>query len=325
VFALSGRRAAGLMKITRKTLVYRSRRPPQDALRIRLRELAASRVRFGYRRLTVMLRREGWRVNPKRIYRLYSEDGLTVRTKVRKKLARRSRVATPKATRPNQKWSMDFMSAKTIDGRWFRVLTVIDQFTRECLALLADRALNGHRVALALSQVIAERGAPESITADNGSEFSGKAMDAWSYQYGVHLEFIRPGKPVDNGYVESFNGRLRDEFLNVETFFDLSDVREKLERWRQDYNQVRPHSSLGDRSPDEFTRAWKESSAPSLRTAGPANHAPAGAVQSNDAADPKLIQLFVPPSAKVKGGSEKLSKDSAEDAVEDGNLLEVVN
>jgi putative transposase len=291
---------------------------------MRLRELAASRVRFGYRRLTVMLRREGWRVNPKRIYRLYSEDGLTVRTKVRKKLARRSRVITPKATRPNQKLSMDFMSAKTLDGRGFRVLTVIDQFTRECLALVADRALNGHRVALALSQVIAERGVPESITADNGSEFSGKAMDAWSYQYGVHLEFIRPGKPVDHGYVESFNGRLRDECLNVETFFDLSDVKEKLERWREDYNQVRPHSSLGDRSPDEFTRAWKESSASSSRTAGPAKEAPADAVQSDDAADPKFIKLFVPPS-DVKGGSEKLSKDSAEEAVESDKLLEVVN
>jgi putative transposase len=157
VFALSGRRAAGLVKITRKTLVYRSRRPPQDGLRMRLREVAASRVRFGYRRLTVILRRKGWRVNPKRVYRL-KEDGLSVRTKVRKKLERRSRVATPKATRPNQKWSMDFMSAKLLEGRWFRVLTVIDQFTRECLALVADNALNGHKVALALSQVVAERG-----------------------------------------------------------------------------------------------------------------------------------------------------------------------
>lgn len=178
---------------------------------MRLRELAASRVRFGYRRLTVILRREGWRVNPKRIYRLYTEDGLTVRTKVRKKLARRSRVPTPRAMGPNQKWSMDFMSAKLLDGRWFRMLTVIDQFTRECLALVADRALNGPRVALALSQVVAERGTPESITADNGSEFAGKAMDAWSYQYGINLEFIRPGTPTDNGYIESFNGRLRDE------------------------------------------------------------------------------------------------------------------
>ena len=147
---------------------------------------------------------------------------------------------------------MDFLSARLLDGRWFRVLTVIDQFTRECLALVADRALNGPRVALALSQVVAERGAPESITADNGSEFAGRAMDAWSYQYGVHLEFIRPGKPVDNSFIESFNGRLRDECLNVETFFDLSDVREKLTRWQLDYNQVRPHSALADRSPEQF-------------------------------------------------------------------------
>jgi putative transposase len=312
------------MNITRKTLVYRSRRPPQDALRMRLRELAASRVRFGYRRLTVILRREGWRVNPKRIYRLYTEDGLTVRTKVRKKLARRSRVPTPRATRPNEKWSMDFMSAKLLDGRWFRVLTLIDQFTRECLALVADSALNGHKVALTLSQVVAERGTPESITADNGSEFASKAMDAWTYQYGVHLNFIRPGKPIDNGYVESFNGRLRDECLNVETFLDLSDVREKLERWRLDYNQVRPHSALRDRSPEEFAHDWQESSAASLRTAGPANPAPAGAVHCADPADPKLLQLFVPPS-NVKGGPEKLPSDSAEHAAETPDLLEVVN
>jgi putative transposase len=175
--------------------MYRTRRAPQDALRMRLRELAAGRVRFGYRRLTVILQREGWRVNPKRIDRLYTEDGLTVRTKVRKKLERRSPVSTPRATRPNQKWSIDFMSAKLLDGRWFRVLTVIDQFTRECLALVADRALNGPSVALALSQVVAERGTLESITADYGSEFASKAMDAWTYQYGVKLEFVRPAGP----------------------------------------------------------------------------------------------------------------------------------
>ena len=291
---------------------------------MRLRELAASRVRFGYRRLTVILRREGWRVNPKRIYRLYTEDGLTVRTKLRRKLARRSRTATPKATRPDQKWSMDCMSAKLVDGRWFRVLTVIDQFTRECLALVAASALNGHRVALALSRLVAERGTPESITADNGSEFASKAMDAWTCQHGVRLEFIRPGKPTDNGYIESFNGRLRDECLNVETFFDLSDVREKLERWRLDYNQVRPHSALADRSPEEFARDWKESSAASLRTAWPANQAPAGAVHCSDTADPKLSQLFVPPS-NVKGGPEKLSMDSAKSPTTKSELPEVVN
>jgi putative transposase len=313
------------MKITRKTLVYHSRRPPQDALRQRLRELAASRVRFGYRRLTVILRREGWRVNPKRVYRLYTEDGLTVRTKTRKKLARRSRVVTPKAMRPNQKLSMDFMSAKLLDGRWFRVLTVIDQFTRECLALVADRALNGHKVALALSQIVAERGTPESITADNGSEFASRAMDAWSYQHGIRLEFIRPGRPVENGYIESFNGRLRDACLNVETFFDLTDVRDKLERWRQDYNQVRPHSALADRSPEEFARAWQQSSATSLRTAWPANQMPSGAVQSSAAADPKPESFSPHPHPGVKGRGEKLLKDRTETVGPNSQLIEVVN
>jgi putative transposase len=174
VFALSTRRVSGLMMINRSTMNYRSRRDPQHALRVRLRELAASRVRFGYRRLTVMLRREGWPVNAKRVYRLYTEDGLAVRTKVRKKIARRSRVSALRATRPNEKWSMDFVAARLLDGRWFRVLTVVDQFTRECLLLLADSSLAGQKVALALSQVIAERGAPASITVDN--ELSKKAM-----------------------------------------------------------------------------------------------------------------------------------------------------
>jgi putative transposase len=156
------------MMINRSTMNYRSRRDPQHALRVRMRELAASRVRCGYRRLTVMLRREGWAVNAKRIYRLYTEDGLAVRTKVHKKIiARRSRVPALRATRPNEKWSMDFVAARLLDGRWFRVLTVVDQFTRECLLLLADSSLTGQKVALALSQVIAARGAPVSITVDN--------------------------------------------------------------------------------------------------------------------------------------------------------------
>lgn len=227
------------------------------ALRMRLRDLAANRVRFGYRRLTVLLRREGWKVNAKRIYRLYTEDGLAVRTKVRKKIARRQRVPLLRASRPNERLSMDFVSNKLIDGRWFRVLTVVDQFTRECLALLADSSLTGQKVALALSQIVAERGAPTSITVDNGSEFQSRAMDLWAYQHGVQLDFIRPGRPVENGYIESFNGRLRDECLNVELFLTLADAREKLERWRQDYNRVRPHSALGDQSPEEFANGWR--------------------------------------------------------------------
>jgi putative transposase len=155
------------MMVNRATMKHCSRRDPQTALKLRLRELAATRVRFGYRRLTVMLRREGWAVNAKRIYRLYTADGLAVRTKVRKKIARRVRIPAQGATRPNEKWSMDFVAARLLDGRWFRVLTVVDQFTRECLLLLADSSLSGHKVALALSQVVAERGAPVSITVDN--------------------------------------------------------------------------------------------------------------------------------------------------------------
>jgi putative transposase len=255
------------MGLDRSTLSYQSRRDPQAALRVRLRELAASRVRFGYRRLTVMLRREGWAVNAKRVYRLYTADGLAVRTKVRKKIARRARVPAPVATRPNERWSMDFVAARFHDGRWFRVLTLVDQFTRECPLLLPDRSLSGAKVALALAQVVAERGAPVSITVDNGTEFGSRAMEAWAYQYGVQLDFIRPGRPVENSYIESFNGRLRDECLNVEVFFALADVRDKLERWRQDYNLVRPHSALRDNAPALFAAQWQNTAARAPATA----------------------------------------------------------
>ena len=238
----------------RMTLRYRHRRDPQEALRMRLRDLAASRVRYGYRRLTVLLKREGWKVNAKRIYRLYTEEGLIVRTKRRKQRAQRQRIAQGSAVRPNQKWSMDFVAQRLVDGRWVRVLTVIDQFTRECLALFADVSLSGEKVAAALDKIVADRGAPQSITVDNGTEFASKAVDLWAYQSAVHLDFIRPGRPVENGYIESFNGKLRDECLNVEVFFSLADARHKLAIWFEDYNHRRPHSSLADRTPAEFAR-----------------------------------------------------------------------
>jgi putative transposase len=221
-------------------------------LRVRLRELACSRVRYGYRRLTVLLKREGWEVNAKRIYRLYTEEGLIVRTQKRRERAQRQRIAQGQAVRPNQRWSMDFVAQRLPDGRWIRVLTVVDQFTRECLTLHADTALSGEKVALALSEIVRLRGAPQSITVDNGTEFSSKAMDLWAYSNGVHLDFIRPGRPVENGYIESFNGRLRDECLNVEVFFSLADARRKLAIWLHDYNHHRPHSALADRTPSEF-------------------------------------------------------------------------
>jgi putative transposase len=238
--------------VQRATLRYQHHRDPQEALRVRLRELAGSRVRYGYRRLTVMLRREGWEVNAKRIYRLYTEEGLIVRTQKRRERAQRQRVPSGQATRPNQKWSMDFVAQRLADGRWIRVLTVVDQFTRECLLLFADTALSGEKVAVALDAVVGRRGAPQSITVDNGTEFASKAMDLWAYQNNVHLDFIRPGRPVENGYIESFNGRLRDECLNVEVFFTLADARRKLALWHHDYNHHRPHSALADRTPAEF-------------------------------------------------------------------------
>ena len=253
-YGLSERRACGLIGITRWSNRYRSRRDPQVELRLRLRELAASRVRYGYRRLTVLLRREGRTVNAKRVYRLYREEGLQVRTKKRTKRAGHVRVPLASATRPNQRWSMDFVSDRFVDKRWFRVLTVMDQFTKEGLCTHADRQQSGKKVVEQLNQLVAERGAPDSITIDNGSEFAGRELETWAYERGVKLDFIRPGKPVQNGFIESFNGRLRDECLNLEMFFDLNDARKKIELWRQDYNRNRPHSSLGDRTPEEFAR-----------------------------------------------------------------------
>jgi putative transposase len=238
---------------------YRLTRDPQEALRQRLRELAAVRVRFGYRRLTVLLRREGWRVNAKRIYRLYGLDGLEVRTKPRRKLASRVRVPLPIAARPNERWSMDFVSARLVDGRWFRALTVLDLYTRECLALVADRSLTGVKVAGALTRVLQHRAAPIAITVDNGGEFVSRAMDAWAYAHAVRLDFIRPGKPVENAFIESFNGKLRDECLNSHVFGTVAEAQAVLNAWRDDYNRVRPHRSLRDRTPDEARQMWSDS------------------------------------------------------------------
>jgi len=249
---LSRRRVAGLIPVGRATLRYEHHRDPQDALRVRLRELAGSRVRYGYRRLTVLLKREGWEVNAKPIYRLYTEEGLIVRTQRRRERAQRQCIAQCLAVRPNQRWSMDFVAQRLPDGRWIRVLTVVDQFTRECLTLHADTALSGEKVAIELSKIVGIRGAPQSITVDNGTEFSSKAMDLWAYTNGVHLDFIRPGRPVEDGYIERFNGRLRDDCLNVEVLFTLADARRKLALWLHDYNYNRPHSALADRTPAEF-------------------------------------------------------------------------
>jgi len=267
VYRLSQRRAARLIPVHNGTLRYCSTRDRQDALRQRLRELAAVRVRFGYRRLTVLLKREGWRVNAKRIYRLYCDEGLTVRTKPRKRLASRTRVPLPAPTRPNEHWSMDFVSARLVDGRWFRTLTVLDVYTRESLALVAGRSLTGVKVAAVLTPIVARRGAPAAITVDNGGEFVSRAMDAWAYAHDVRLEFIRPGKPVENAFIETFNGRLRDECLNTHVFASTAQAQGVLDAWRHDYNHVRPHSALQDRTPGEVGALWVDSRVPRESTA----------------------------------------------------------
>jgi putative transposase len=255
-YRISERHAAKLVRLAISTLRYRSRKVFDEVLRRRLRELAGTHVRYGYRRLTVLLRREGWHVNAKRIYRLYREEELIVRSKQRRKMARRQRaVTTAMATRPNQRWSMDFVSDRLADGPSFRMLTVVDQFTRECVGLEADRSMTGKKVAEALQNAKQERGSlPESITVDNGSEFSGRALEAWAMGNNVQLCFIRPGRPVENGFIESFNGRLRDEGLNVEWFTSLDDARQKLAKFREHYNHQRPHSSLADLAPAAFAQ-----------------------------------------------------------------------
>jgi putative transposase len=283
------RRSARLLNLAWSTLQYRSRKDPQEALRRRLRELASTHVRYGYRRLTVLLRREGWNVNAKRVYRLYDEENLKVRSVERKKISRRQRVAQPQAARPNQCWSADFVSDKLADGRTIRIFTVIDQFTRECVWLEADRSMNGAKVVAALTRAATERGhLPRSITLDNGTEFVSKAVEIWALETGVQLCFIRPGRPVENGFIESFNGRLRDECLNVEWFASLEDARLKLARWKDHYNHRRPHSALDDRPPSSFARLHAPTTRFALSTLNKANGQPRQGCASpaNAALDP---------------------------------------
>jgi len=221
---------------------------------LKLKELAMQRRRFGSPRLHIMLRREGLVINHKRTERIYKEEGLSLRIRRRKKRASMLRVELSKPDRVNQRWSMDFMSDQLYDGRRFRVLTIVDDYSRENLALEADTSLCGARVVQVLERLYSSRGLPETITTDNGPEFTGKALDKWAYQRGVKLNFIRPGKPSDNAFIESFNGKFRDECLNENWFLSLSSAREIIE---VDYNQNRPHSSLGNLTPEEFAEQKK--------------------------------------------------------------------
>ena len=244
------------MGLNWSSFCYKPReRPDERALTIRLRDLAGLRIRYGYRRLTVLLKREGWTVNIKRVYRIYKAEGLEVRTQRRKKRAAVPRVPLPNAEGPSQRWSMDFMADTLVDGRRFRVLTVVDHYDRSCPVLYADHSIGAQKVIAALEDAARKSGSlPQAITVDNGPEFAGKMLDAWAYANGIQLDFTRPGKPTDNGYIESFNGKLRDELLNTEIFFSLKEAREKLEQHRLIYNTERPHSALGYRPPAEYAK-----------------------------------------------------------------------
>ncbi len=251
---VSQRRACRAIGADRSSVRYRSLRPDDSVMRCRLRELAALRRRFGHRRLHILLRREGIEVNHKKLRRLYREERLQVRRRGGRKraLGTRAPMAIPQA--PNQRWSLDFLSDAMTDGRRFRILAVIDDFTRQCLCLVADTSLSGVRVARELDAIIAVRGRPTSIVSDNGTELTSMAILRWTQDSGINWHYIAPGKPQQNAFVESFNGRLRDELLNETLFGSLAHAREALAAWKDDYNIVRPHSGLGNLPPAEYAR-----------------------------------------------------------------------
>jgi putative transposase len=251
---LSERRACRLVGMARTSCRYeRPRQGREEKLKARLHTLAGERRRFGYRRLTVLLRREGWTVNHKRVYRLYRQEGLGVRRRKRKRLGAGERQPLAIPVRPNERWSMDFVADALTDGRRFRSLNIVDDYNRECLAAEVDTSIAGARVVRVLERLREFRGLPQILVMDNGPEFAGQALDVWAYAQGVKLHFIDPGKPVQNAFIESFNGKMRDECLNEHWFTSLGEARETIEVWRRDYNEVRPHSSLGNRTPQEFT------------------------------------------------------------------------
>jgi putative transposase len=265
VHGMSERRACRLIGGDRTTIRYRSRRPDDAALRARLRELAAERRRFGYplavrqllaiavrRRLHVLLRKEGLVRNRKKTQRLYREEGLAVRRRKGRKRAVGTRSAPPVIALPNQRWSLDFVHDQLASGRRIRVLNILDDVTRECLAAIPDTSISGRRVIRELEAIIVRRGKPVMIVSDNGTELTSNAVIAWAASVRVEWHYIAPGKPTQNGFCESFNGRMRDELLNETLFFDLDHARVAIARWVADFNQRRPHSALGYLTPAAY-------------------------------------------------------------------------
>lgn len=251
----SERRACELVNVSRSVVRYQARDRGDEGLRGRLKELAVRYPRYGYKLLHPLVKREGLVVNQKRTYRVYKEEGLQVKRRRRRKLPRRRGFELQRPEQPNQRWSLDFMSDQLSGGRRFRILNVVDDYTRECKGQIVDFSISGLRLARFLDE-LAEF--PGEIVMDNGPELTSKALFLWSEQTGVRLRFIDPGKPIQNAFVESFNGRFRDSCLNEHWFVSLADARETIEKWRQHYNRERPHSGLDYRTPEEFRAEWAQ-------------------------------------------------------------------
>lgn len=275
VYEVSERRACSALGADRTSVRYRSSRPDDAVIRTRLRELASIRRRFGYRRLHILLGREGIVMNHKKLRRLYREERLQVRRRGGRKRALGTRAPMTLPQGPNQRWSLDFLSDAMTDGRRFRILAIVDDFTRECLALVADTSLPGLRVVRELDDLMRTRGRPAMIVSDNGTELTSMAILRWAQDRQVEWHYIAPGKPQQNAFVESFNGRLRDELLNETLFSSLSQARETLSLWKADYNTIRPHSGLGNLTP----AAYAKSSDPGMQRNGTLRY-PEGAAPS---------------------------------------------
>jgi len=254
-YQISERRACRVTRMHRATFRYGGHKDPRTELRMRIREIAQSRVRYGYRKILVLLNREGWEVGKTLVQRLYQEEGLVLkhRPKRRRRAAER-RPERIRTTEANQAWSLDFVADQLTDGRRFRALTIVDVHTRESLAIEVGQALKGTDVVGVLNRLRIERHAPKALFCDNGAEFTSQIMDLWAYQNGVKIDFSRPGKPTDNAFVESFNGTLRAECLDTHWFETLAEAKESIEAWRQEYNESRPHRALGERTPNEFAK-----------------------------------------------------------------------
>lgn len=252
-YGTSHRRACQLVRLRRSVLYYRSRKDPKRALRGRMHEIARTRVRYGYRRIHILLRREGCSLGRTQAYRICCQEALQLRSKLprrRKMIVTRRERFEPK--RMNEAWSMDFVADELTNGKRFRALTIVDAFSREALAIQVGQRLRGEDVVDICNRLVAKRGAPKRIFVDNGSEFSGRLMDLWAYHHGVRIDFSRPGKPTDNSFVESFNGSLRNECLNVHWFETLEEAKARIEAGRVDYNESRPHQALEELAPAEF-------------------------------------------------------------------------